>query len=130
MIFHSPRVDRIRCRRPDELPPVFERDWQLGADAIAIHRRKERRQPESPVRRRERTVAVAASQYWQRHLENNVPAVDRSLIAKKSCHHPETRDIESHPTSARTASRVQPEFHRPNALPSAATAVLRACVNL
>src|SRR5438874_13349436 len=91
------RAGRTRYKLLAELRPVSERDSRQDADAIAIHRTKVRRQSELPVRRRERTVAVAASPHWQRHLESSAPAADRSLTAIKSCHDLETRDSGTHP---------------------------------
>src|SRR5436190_22444794 len=129
MIPRLRRADRTRYKLLGELRPVFERDSRQDADAIAIHRTKVRRQSESPVRRREQTVAVAASPHWQRHLENNAPAADRSLTAKKSCHHRETRDSETHPISAHTATPHQSEFLRPSVLPSVVWAALMTFVS-
>src|SRR6478752_1522142 len=117
------RADRTRYKLLGELQPISERDSRQDADAIAIHRTKVRRQSESPVRRRERTVSVAASPHRQRHLENNAPAAGRSLIAKKPCHHRERRGSETRPISAHTAIRRQSEFLRPSALPSVVWAV-------
>src|SRR5882757_6490672 len=121
----GPRLaDQTRYKLPGELRPVSERDSRQDADAIAIHRTKVRRQSESPVRRRERTVAVAASPHWQRRLENSAPAADRSLTAKKSHHDREMRDSETHPISAHTATPHQSGFLRPSVLPSVVWAAL------
>src|SRR5207253_2106280 len=38
MISRSRRADRIRCKRPDALRPVSERDSLRGAIAVAIRR--------------------------------------------------------------------------------------------
>src|SRR6476660_8483001 len=127
MIRRPRPADRTRYKVQDELQPVSERDSRQDADAIAIHRTKVRRQSESPVRRRERSVSVAASPHRQRHLENNAPAAGRSLIAKKSCHHRETRGTETRPISAHTAIRRQSEFPQPSVLPSVVWAVSGAC---
>src|SRR5437762_7138990 len=97
MIPEPRRADRTRHKLLGELRPVSERDSLQDADAIAIHRTKVRRQSESPIRRRERTVAVATSPHWQRHLESNAPAAGRSLTAKRPCHDSETRDSGTHP---------------------------------
>jgi hypothetical protein len=55
---------------------------------------------------------------------------DRPSIANRSSRHDETQYSESHPTSAHIANRLQPEFPRLNALPSAATAALKAFFDL
>src|SRR6266481_9723723 len=126
MIRRPRRADRRRYKLLGELRPVSERDARQDADAIAIHRTKVHRQQESPVRRRERTLAVATSPRSRRHLENNAPAADRSLIAKRSFPHRETRDSETHPISAHTATPYQSEFFRPSVLPSVVWAVSAA----
>src|SRR5262245_60612136 len=114
---HFRRAGRTRYKGLGKLLRVSERDSPRDADAVAIHRMKVRRRPESPVRHRERIVALATLPRWPQHPENNAQEVDRSLIAKKSCLDRETPDSETRPISVHTASPRQSEFRRPTVFP-------------
>src|ERR1051325_7429693 len=104
---------------------VSEHDSLRDADAIAIHRMKVRRRLESPVPHQERTVVSATSLHSQERRENNVPAVVRSLIAKRSYRDRETRGSETRPIWVHTAIHRQSGFRRLIALPSVVRAISR-----
>ena len=107
-------------------PRVSAPDSQPGADEVVVRQTTIVCRLQSRAHRRPRTFSPVNAGAPRLCQGNSDRAAGRLSIAKRFLHHCETRDSESRPISAHTASCRQPELYPPISPPSAEMAVLAA----